>query len=152
LIKKATKKDIKKIHYIINESNKEAFQKIIPAEYFKTPVLTLKELIDEFEKMTFYTYEHNNKSVGVSALKFLDTETASINWVYVLPKYQRKGVGTALINHLENIAKKKGVIKLQLLTDENAIWAIKFYEKLEYKPVERINRPWGFDIKMIKNL
>ncbi|HDN73646.1 MAG TPA: N-acetyltransferase, partial [Archaeoglobus sp.] len=32
----------------------------------------------------------------------LDKDTGRIRWVYVLPEFQRKGIGTALVTYVEH--------------------------------------------------
>ena len=50
-IREAELEDILEILHVINESNAEAFKKIIPPKYFKKPVLTLDKFLDIFNKM-----------------------------------------------------------------------------------------------------
>jgi N-acetylglutamate synthase-like GNAT family acetyltransferase len=140
-------KDIESILFVINKSNSEVYAKIIPPKYFKKPVVTLDELLDEFDRMTFYAYKLEHRVVGTAALKVEKEKVGTIRWVYVLPEHQRKGVGTSLVRHIEKEARK---MKLKVLTityvHEKAYWARSFYEKLGYKIVGRKSRPWGDDI------
>lgn len=142
-IQRADTKDIEPILFVINKSNREAYRNIIPPKYFKEPVLTLDELLKDFECMTFYTYNLEDKVVGVAALKIQNSEVGCIRWVYVLPEHQRKGVGTSLINHIESEAKKTKLKRLRVLyVQEGANWARSFYTKLGYKMGDRITMPW----------
>lgn len=52
---------------------------------------------------------------------------------YVMPKVARRGVGTALVSRLEEIAKLRGVKYLEL---ESSITAEHFYAALGYKTLE----------------
>lgn len=70
----------------------------------------------------------------------------------VLPGYQKRGIGTALVTCIEQEARKAGIRRLILLTVEKAHWAVGFYEKLGYSLDERIERPWGFDVFMVQEL
>lgn len=151
-IHQANIEDVEEILFVINKSNSEAYKKIIPPEYFREPVLTLDELLKEFEEMTFYTYRVKDYIIGVAALKVKRNEVGRILWVYVLPEHQRKGVGTSLVNHVENKAVRMKLKKLRVLTNENAYWARKFYKKAGYKMVGEIPRPWGNDIVYEKTL
>ena len=63
-IHQANIEDVEEILFVINKSNSEAYKKIIPPEYFREPVLTLDELLKEFEEITFYTYR-GFRSLGV---------------------------------------------------------------------------------------
>jgi amino-acid N-acetyltransferase len=140
-------KDIEEILFVINKSNSEAYRKVIPQEYFKEPVLSKDELIEDFRKMTFYACKVEEIIVGVAALKVIGNDMGQIRWVYILPECQRKGIGTSIIRHVENEAKKVGLKKL-IIPDvhENAYWARNFYTKLGYAAVGRTSTPWGDNV------
>jgi N-acetylglutamate synthase-like GNAT family acetyltransferase len=146
-IRRADVKDLEAILFVINKSNSEVYRSIIPREYFKEPVLSIDELIEDFRKMTFYAYKVEGNTIGVAALKVVGDEVGQIRWVYILPESQRKGVGTSMIKHIENEAKKMRLKKL-IVPDvhEKAYWARDFYTKLGYTAVGRTPRPWGNDV------
>jgi GNAT superfamily N-acetyltransferase len=152
MIKKACSDDVEEILSIINTSNREAYKNIIPKQYFREPVLSLEKLLDDFRKMTFYVYKSGGRVLGVAALQIESEETGRIHWVYILPEHQRRGIGTALVTHLERKGREIGLRKLRLLTVGKARWAVNFYEKLGYDLAGRIERPWGFDVFMEKEL
>jgi len=153
MIREATLKDVEKIVKIINESNYQAFRKIIPKEFFKYPITDISMILKDMKEMKFYIYEVNSEVVGVAALKpDQEKKTGFIRWVYVAPKHQHKGIGTALIKHIEETAEKLNLKKLQLITPEKAIWAIKFYKKLGYKIVNYIQAKTWKDVIMEKDL
>ena len=106
-----THKNLNGILYVINESNRQAYRSVIPKEYFREPVLTYEELVDWMDRAEFYGYFERNKITAVASLRIEDHDTARIGWVYVLPEFQRKGIGTTLIYHLESVAKQKGLMK-----------------------------------------
>jgi GNAT superfamily N-acetyltransferase len=144
---KADIKNLEEILFVINKSNSEAYRKIIPREYFRQPVLSIDELTEDFARMTFYAYKVEEDTVGVAALKVVGDDTGQIRWVYILPEHQRKGVGTSIIKHVENEAKRMGLKKL-IIPDvhEKAYWARNFYTKLGYTAVGRTPRPWGDNV------
>jgi N-acetylglutamate synthase-like GNAT family acetyltransferase len=137
---------------VINTSNREAYTGIIPQEHFREPVLTEEELLEDLERMTFYVWESKGKIVGVAALQVLGEGVGRVRYVYILPGYQRQGIGTALVTRVETKAKEMGLRKLKVLTVEKAGWAVAFYEKLGYHLAEKIKRPWGFDVFLEKEL
>ena len=152
MIKKADLSEAEEILLVINTSNREAYKKIIPKEYFREPVLSLAELLRDFERMSFYVYKSEGRIVGVAALEVEGEERGRIHWVYILPKYQRRGIGTALISYVEQEARKMGLKRLRLLTVEGAYWAVNFYKKLGYTLTVRVANPWGFDVFLEKEL
>ena len=152
MIEKARAGDVQEILAVINASNRQAFKEVIPPPHFREPVLSLAQLRDDFERMTFYVYRRGAEIVGVAALHVQSAETGRIRWVYVLPGHQRQGVGTALVTFLEGQARRMGLSRLRLLTIGKARWAVNFYQKLGFRLTEKVERPWGFDVFMEKGL
>jgi len=151
-IEKARPEDSQEILRVINETNREAFGRIIPKEHFKEPILTREELCECLEKMTFYLLRHEEQTVAVAALSVEDEDSGRIRWVYVLPAYQNRGFGTALVRHLEKVGEELGLKKMKLVTDDGAKWAIRFYHRLGYTLAHSVPNPWGFDVWMEKQL
>ncbi|MFW9852335.1 MAG: GNAT family N-acetyltransferase [Candidatus Thorarchaeota archaeon] len=152
MIEKASINDTTKITTIVNESNKEYYKNIISKEFFKDPVVSIDDILEDFNRMDFYLYKIKSKAVGVSSL-MIKEDLGVICKMYVLPEYQNKGVGTKLMKDLEMKAKKLKLKKLRLL----AIWSnnkkiIDFYEKFGFKIVEKIEREWAIDCIMEKEL
>ena len=137
---------------VINTSNRIAYKGIIPQEHFREPVLTEEELLEDLERMTFYAWESKGKIVGVAALQVLGEGVGRVRYVYILPGYQRQGIGTALVTRVETKAKEMDLRKLKVLTVGEAGWAVAFYEKLGYRLAEKIKRPWGYDVFLEKEL
>lgn len=137
---------------VINTSNSKAYKGVIPQEHFREPVLTEEELLEDFGRMTFYAWERKGKIVGVAALQVLSEGVGRVRYVYILPRDQRQGIGTALVTRVETKAKEIGIRRLKVLTVENANWAVAFYEKLGYRLAEKIKRPWGIDVFLEKEL
>jgi GNAT superfamily N-acetyltransferase len=152
MIEKACSDDVEDVLNVINTSNREAFQCIIPKEHYQDPVLSSEELLKLFERMRFYVYRSGDKIVGVAALSVKSTGEGQIHWVYILPRQQRKGIGKALVRYLEQEAQKKGLKRLELHTVGMALWAINFYQKLGYHLIGKVDRDWGFDVVMEKEL
>lgn len=152
MIEKAYLSDAQEILLVINISNREAYKKVIPKEYFREPVLSLTELLRDFERMSFYVYKSEGRIVGVAALEVEGEERGRIHWVYILPEYQRRGIGTALVRYVEQKAKEIGLKRLRLLTVGQADWAVSFYKKSGYALADKVERPWGFDVFMEKEL
>jgi len=152
LIEKACSVDAVEILSIINTTNREAYKDIIPKEHFKVPILTFEELLEILDKMAFYVYKTEGKIVGVAALQVESEETGKLNWVYVLPEHQGKGIGTALVTHLERKAREMGLKRMRLRTIEKADQAVNFYKKLGYRLADKIDVAWGFNILMEKDL
>jgi putative acetyltransferase len=70
--------------------------------------------IDNFQT---FVVEADKQPVGFATL----SEMGAIDWLYVHPKYQNKGIATALIRQLERTARKKGLGKLHANISSNAL-------------------------------
>lgn len=81
-----------------------------------------------------------------------ETDEINISRVAVKIEYQNHGIATKLIQHVENIAKQKGV-NVSLEVSENNLIAYKLYKKLGYT-LRRIRKEYYADnsncIEMVK--
>lgn len=152
MIEEASVDDAEEILSVINTSNREAYRTVIPREHFKDPVMSLGEILRDFERLTWYVYKIDQRIVATGGLSVEGPERGRIHLVYILPEYQRRGIGTTLVSYLEDRAREMGLKRVRLLTVKKASWAIKFYEKLGYSVTEEIDRLWGHDVWMEKEL
>jgi ribosomal protein S18 acetylase RimI-like enzyme len=147
-----TVEDAEELRRVINKSNREAYRKVIHPEHFKTEILPSDEVAGVMASMSFYGFRHDGHLVGVAALTEESEGVGRMRWVFILPEYQRRGVGTALVLHLEQKAIEAGYRSMKLRTAAGADWAISFYEKLGYRRTGRMERPWGADVLMERPL
>lgn len=70
--------------------------------------------------------------VGCAALKVYGGETGEVKRVYVKPEYRGYGIGRVLIEHLEQVARKKGFQKLILETGTLLPAAMGLYRSLGF--------------------
>ena len=75
--------------------------------------------------MTFFGEEINGELVGVMGFQPVRDITL-IRHAYVLPQWQRQGIGSKLLNYLEQLVATP---RLLLGTWAAAQWAIAFYQK-----------------------
>lgn len=147
MIEAAKIDDAPEILDVINKGNR-VYKKVIPKKYYKIVVISEQELLEDMKRMTFYVYRKDGKVVAVCALFIENEDLVRLRWVYVLPEYQRMGIGKAMVRFLEGKARILNVGKLKIYTAEGADWAIGFYQKLGYKTVGKIERAWGNDVVM----
>ena len=124
-------KDADIINEIVNQAA-HAYDSVIPDDCFHEPYMPKKELHREIKSMTFFGWEEIGKLVGVMGFQPFKDVTL-LRHAYVLPDYQRKGIGTKLLNHLRCITTTKYLL---VGTWADAIWAINFYKKhgFEFMP------------------
>jgi GNAT superfamily N-acetyltransferase len=94
----------------------------------------------------------NETVVGTVRLDFINPQEAAVRLVAILPEYQRRKIGSKMLNAIEDYAKQQGVNKL---VTNAAVDAKKFYEAIGYisedwiDPGEGISQP---TIPMVKYL
>ncbi|MBN1923219.1 MAG: GNAT family N-acetyltransferase [Nanoarchaeota archaeon] len=146
-LRKFKKEDARKLSYLIRKA------------------LTETNINDYSKKVIDYLYERNSPAhivdrakikltyVAVDGDKVIGTgnlEGNEINTVFVNPKYHGKGIGRKIMEHLEEIAKKKGYKSIKLPA---SVTAKRFYEKLGYKKVkDQYSKKFGKTILMKKFL
>jgi len=116
--------DIDRIHFIINEAAK-AYKGAIPTDCYHQPYMPKDELEQEMKRMTFFGQEVNRELVGIMGFQPIKDVTL-IRHAYVLPQWQKQGIGSRLLNHLEGLVTTS---RLLVGTWADAQWAIAFYQK-----------------------
>ena len=116
--------DIDRIHFIINEAAK-AYKGVIPTDCYHQPYMPKDELEQEMKRMTFFGHEVNRELVGIIGFQPIKDVTL-IRHAYVLPQWQKHGIGSRLLNHLEGLVTTS---RLLVGTWADAHWAIAFYQK-----------------------
>jgi GNAT superfamily N-acetyltransferase len=124
MIRKCQVDDTKRIYFIINEAAK-AYDGIIPTDRYHQPYMPREELEKEMKRVTFYGWEANTELVGIMGIEPIKDVTL-IRHAYVLPQWQKQGIGNQLLSHLKKLVNTP---RLLVGTWEAAYWAIAFYQK-----------------------
>ena len=124
MIRKCQENDAKRIYFIINEAAK-AYDGIIPADCYHQPYMPKEELEKEMKRVTFYGWEVNAELVGIMGVEPIKDVTL-IRHAYVLPQWQKQGIGNRLLSHLRSMIN---TTRLLVGTWAAAHWAITFYQK-----------------------
>jgi len=104
-----------------------------------------KFLIELSKEREFFVAIKNSKMIGTITII-----NDYIGTVFVNPEYHSKGIGTKLMETIENLAKKRKIEKLRL---ESSINAVDFYEKLGYLKGEKSqSEEYGVTYEMSKAL
>jgi GNAT superfamily N-acetyltransferase len=110
---------------VINDAA-QAYRGVIPDDRWKEPYMSADELRKEIEAgVRFFGWMKGERLVGVAGIQALE-DTTLIRHAYVLPAFQRKGIGTRLLEYLVGLA---GTEEILVGTWADATWAIRFYEK-----------------------
>jgi len=101
---------------------------------------------DKYDTDALHFIAVNNQKIIASArLREMSKELGSIAYVAVLPEFQSQGVGTALIKKIIEIAEKKYLKSLRVMSRINAS---KFYQRIGFQetgqPFEFLGIPHQF--------
>jgi len=132
---------------IIHQITLDAFEP--SCTFLDPPSGALSETLEELQTLTA-----NNGAV----IALLDNQPAGAcrivihqDHVYcgrlgVFPSMQGKGVGTAILNFLEDEARKRNLPEVRLATRERLTSNMEFYQRLGYIPGYRCQHPRGTDM------
>ncbi len=124
MIRQCQPVDAQRMHFIINEAAK-AYEGVIPPDCYHQPYMPVEELEREMKRMTFFGWEAQGELVGVMGFQPIEDVTL-IRHAYVLPRWQRQGIGRKLLDHLNELVTTS---RLLVGTWADAHWAISFYKK-----------------------
>ena len=128
MIRKCTDADFETIFDIINESA-QAYKGVIPGDRWHDPYMTREALQREIEDgIVFWGIEKASELLGVMGIQDKEDVTL-IRHSYVRTRARKKGIGTKLLDYLENTTNKPVLIG----TWADATWAISFYQKNGYR-------------------
>ena len=124
MIRKCQANDAQRMYFIINEAAK-AYNGVIPVDCYHQPYMPMGELEEEMKRMTFFGWEVNGELVGVMGIEPIKDVTL-IRHAYVLPRWQRQGIASKLLNRLKILVTTS---RLLVGTWADVHWAIAFYQK-----------------------
>jgi len=102
-------------------------------------------LIELSKEREFFVAFENSEIIGTITII-----NDYIGTVFVNPEYHSKGIGTKLMETIENLAKERKIEKLRL---QSSINAVDFYEKLGYSKREKSqSEEYGVTYEMSKAL
>jgi GNAT superfamily N-acetyltransferase len=132
MIRACTGADLPALYEIINDAAR-AYKGIIPQDRWHKPYMPMEELKGEIAAgVRFWGAESDGQLLGVMGIQDKG-EVELIRHAYVKTVKRNQGVGTELLRHIENMARKP----ILLGTWIDAAWAIAFYEKNGYRRLPR---------------
>ena len=132
MIRRCEAGDLQAMRAVINDAA-SAYKGVIPADCWHEPYMPEAELRGEIEDgVEFWGYEENGALVGVMGIQNRG-EVTLIRHAYVRTDRRRKGIGAALLAHLERMAGRPILIG----TWDDASWALRFYRKHGYRVLDK---------------
>jgi GNAT superfamily N-acetyltransferase len=128
MIRKLTPSDLNDLLNVVNDGA-QAYKGVIPVERWKEPYMPAEELREELESgVAFFGWEEDDALLGVMGIQPVEDITL-IRHAYVRTEYQRRGIGSKLLNYLMPRARTAEVL---VGTWAAATWAIPFYERFGF--------------------
>jgi ribosomal protein S18 acetylase RimI-like enzyme len=102
----------------------------------------------------FWALEDNNLIIGSIAVRTIDSENKilEIKRYFVLPSYQKQGVGAKLMAHAISFAEKNGFNKIRLDTMRKSEAAMIVFKKHGFYEIPKYNNNHIAEIFMEKSL
>ncbi len=118
---------------IINDAAR-AYKDVIPHDRWKEPYMSIEELAKEIEAgVQFYGLVQERTVLGIAGIQHCDGVDL-IRHCYVSTRFQRQGIGSALLRYLTRVAHTPEVL---VGTWEAATWAVRFYERHGFELASR---------------
>lgn len=132
MIRPCTNSDRDAIVRIVNAAA-EAYRGVIPDDCWHEPYMPADELDGQIaDGVDFWGYEDGGELAGVMGIQ-PRTDVDLIRHAYVLPAWQGRGVGRALLEHLRGRSDRRMLVG----TWAAAEWAIRFYRRNNFQLVAR---------------
>ncbi|SMG31009.1 GNAT family N-acetyltransferase [Sphingobacterium psychroaquaticum] len=151
MILKSQPSDFKDIYEIINDAS-VAYKGIIPADRWKDPYMTEKELHEQIlEGVEFWCYHQDGRILGVMGIQHRGDVTL-IRHAYIRTVVRNQGIGGTLLKHLSTLTQNPILIG----TWADASWAINFYlkngfQQVSYTEKEQLLRKyWNIPFRQIE--
>ena len=95
-------------------------------ENWGSPIIVTRGRIHNSAELSGFVYKENNKITGLVMFK-IENDRCEI--ISLDSKIENKGLGTSLINKVIDYSRENGCKKIWLITTNDNIKAIKFYQK-----------------------
>ena len=103
----------------------EAYRGVIPDDCWHEPYMSARELDAEIAAgVRFWAYELDGAALGVMGVQ-PKADVDLIRHAYVRPGSQRRGIGGALLRHLQGMTGRRVLVGTWAAAD----WAIDFYRR-----------------------
>ena len=122
---------------ILAEWHHNEWSYLYPDQTLNDRVTSMQQYLDNNLIPSTYVAMEDGSLLGSAALikHDMDTRLHLTPWlasVYVAPQFRKKGIGSRLVTHVTDEAKKAGITNLYLFTPDQE----DFYKRLGWKPYD----------------
>ena len=109
MIRALVASDFEAILQVINDAA-HAYKEIIPDDRWKEPYMSSAESKEGIESgVRFFGWKEGEHLLGATGIQAIKDVTL-LRHAYVLPWFQRKGIGTRLLRHLLGLANTREIL------------------------------------------
>ena len=127
IIRKAVKEDAVAISAILKCAF-EAYKTTAGITYqLEATTESIEEIEDDIAYKEVFIAFMDNEPVGTVRVSAIDSETAILTRLGVVPDHQNIGIGKSLMNLVDKVAKKRGFTRIQLFAASKNYDLIRFY-------------------------
>ncbi|MFX0066893.1 MAG: GNAT family N-acetyltransferase [Candidatus Hermodarchaeota archaeon] len=151
-IRKAHHNEIREIYAILSKSF-EPYNQYYTEKAYEATVISPREIEKRIndEQTEVLVVIHKDKVVGTVSIIIQERKKMHLRSMAVKPSYQRKGIGSYIIEEINKLAREKQVKIISLECFEPLIQAINLYEKFGFRKTGRKRDYHGIRIfEMIK--
>ena len=137
-VRPATQNDLERIQYVARQTWAAAYRGIIPENIQEKMLVSwysldqLKRVLEQGDAM-LYVFEVGSEIVGFAQFVIRSGGLGQLTRIYVLPAYQRMGVGRALLYGGLKFLMEKGVGELRVVVERKNIVGRRFYERVGFR-------------------
>ena len=147
MIRRCERRDFEAIWEIINDGA-QAYKGVIPPDQWTEPYMSKEKLQHEMDAAVVFWGFEDGMLQGVMGIQEVRDVTL-IRHAYVRTCNQKAGIGSRLLSHLRQLARRPVLIG----TWADAVWAIRFYERHGFQvvdPAEKtrlLKRYWNIPLR-----
>lgn len=87
----------------------------------------------------FYLARREGRVVGCGGIRFVQPDLGEFTRIFTLPEARGRGVGAAIVGHLESVALENARPSVRLDTRDDLVEARRLYTRLGYRPISAYN-------------
>ena len=109
----------------INKINRNKINEFVISQWFSDKMIIHGEIIDLNQTEGYY-FQENNKIIALITYRIINNELEILSLDSLYPN---RGIGTKLLNKIKAIAKKNNCSSIKLITTNDNLNALRFYQK-----------------------
>ena len=152
IVREATTEDAKRVAEINVIGWHTAYKGLVPDDFLANMPFDediIRRTADRIQEHEYYVAEVDDHVVGFASLEYPEEKVVEIMALYIHPDFQKKGVGSALVNYICQHKKDAGYNRLVLWTIKNGP-SVGFYQKQGLQLSNMVQKFWKCNVPIIR--